>query len=94
MLPVVETQGLSKSYGKFPALHGVDISVPQGSVFALLGASGAGKTTIIKILLNMISPTSGTSKMLGVESRSIGVGELSQIGYVSENQLMPGRLRV
>jgi ABC-2 type transport system ATP-binding protein len=94
MPSVIETQGLSKNYGKFAALRGVDICVPEGSVFALLGASGAGKTTVIKILLNMISPTAGICKILGVESRSIGVGVLSQIGYVSENQLMPSRLRV
>jgi ABC-2 type transport system ATP-binding protein len=93
-LPVIETQGLSKNYGKFAALRGVDIRVPEGSVFALLGASGAGKTTVIKILLNMISPTAGTSKILGVESRAIGAGVLAHVGYVSENQLMPGRLRV
>jgi ABC-2 type transport system ATP-binding protein len=94
MLPVIETRGLSKTYGKFAALRGVDISVPEGSVFALLGASGAGKTTVIKILLNMISPTEGTSKILGIDSRSIGVDVLAQIGYVSENQVMPIRLRV
>jgi ABC-2 type transport system ATP-binding protein len=94
MLPIIETDGLSKDYGRFGALHALNIAVPEGSVFALLGASGAGKTTAIKILLNMISPTKGKAAIFGVDSRSIGPEVLAQVGYVSENQTMPGRLRV
>ncbi len=63
-------------------------------MFALLGASGAGKTTAIKTLLNLIPATSGSAVLLGVDSKSIGPRVLEQIGYVSENQAMPGRLRV
>jgi ABC-2 type transport system ATP-binding protein len=92
--PLIETQGLSKSYGRFDALHRVGIAMPQGSVFALLGASGAGKTTVIKILLNLLSATSGTARLLGVDSRKMGPSVLRQIGYVSENQAMPQRLAV
>jgi ABC-2 type transport system ATP-binding protein len=92
--PLIETRGLSKSYGRFDALHRVGISMPHGSVFALLGASGAGKTTIIKILLNLLPATGGTARLLGVDSRKMGPSVLSQIGYVSENQAMPQRLTV
>ena len=92
--PVIETLDLSKTYSRFVALHELSISVPKGSVFALMGASGAGKTTVIKILLNIISPTRGRATILGVESRAIDATTLDRIGYVSENQTMPGRLRV
>jgi ABC-2 type transport system ATP-binding protein len=92
--PIIETQGLSKTYGRFVALHEVNISVPNGSVFALMGANGAGKTTVIKILLNIISPTRGTATILGAESCAIGPTALAKIGYVSENQVLPLRLRV
>lgn len=92
--PVIETRDLSKEYRGFGALRGVSLSVPSGSVFALLGASGAGKTTIIKILLNLIVATGGSSKVLGFDSNSIGPDALAQIGYVSENQALPPRLRV
>ncbi len=68
--------------------------MPEGSVFALVGASGAGKTTTIKILLNMIAPSRGHASILGVDTRSIGPSLLSQVGYVSESQALPGRLRV
>ena len=94
MPPVIETRGLAKVYGRFDALHELDLAVPEGSVFALMGASGAGKTTVIKLLLNLLSPTHGTATILGVESRHINPAVLSQIGYVSENQAMPARLRV
>src|SRR5262249_27054431 len=52
-MAVIETHDLAKNYGKFGALHGLNLRMPEGSVFALVGASGAGKTTTIKILLNM-----------------------------------------
>lgn len=94
MSAVIETHGLAKSYGHFGALRGVDLTVPAGSVFALVGASGAGKTTAIKLLLNMIAPTRGSAMVLGVDSRALGPRELARIGYVSESQSLPGRLRI
>jgi ABC-2 type transport system ATP-binding protein len=94
MSAVIETHDLAKSYGQFGALHGLNMSMPEGSVFALVGASGAGKTTTIKILLNMIAPSRGRATLLGVDSRAIGPSLLSQVGYVSESQALPGRLRV
>ncbi len=94
MSAVIETCDLAKSYGRFGALHGIDLSMPQGSIFALVGASGAGKTTAIRILLNILTPSHGRATVLGVDSRSIGPEVLARVGYVSENQLLPPRLRV
>jgi len=94
MPAILETHNLSKAYGPFGALHGLSISVPEGSVYALMGASGAGKTTTIKLLLNILPASAGTASLLGVDSRDIGPGILSRIGYVSENQALPARLRV
>src|SRR3569833_45438 len=94
MSAVIETHDLAKNYGQFGALHGLNMSMPQGSVFALVGASGAGKTTTIKILLNMIAPSRGHATVLGVDTRAISPSLLSQVGYVSESQALPGRLRV
>jgi ABC-2 type transport system ATP-binding protein len=92
--PIIETQDLCKTYGRFVALHELNISIPNGSVFALMGANGAGKTTVIKILLNIVFPTRGTAMILGAESRALGATTLAKIGYVSENQVLPLRLRV
>lgn len=91
---VIETDNLWKTYGPFAALRGLSIGVPEGSIYALLGANGAGKTTAIKALLNVIEPSSGRATVLGVDSRAIGPPVLAQIGYVSDSQIFPGRLRV
>jgi ABC-2 type transport system ATP-binding protein len=92
--PVIETHTLTKAYGPFGALQGLDLRVPAGSVFALVGASGAGKTTTIKLLLNLIGASGGSATVLGVDSRALRAAEFSKIGYVSENQVLPARLRV
>lgn len=86
---VIETHNLVRKYGKTEAVHDLTISVPTGSVFALLGPNGAGKTTTIKVLMNLLTPTAGEARVLGVDSRKLGVNERRQIGYVSENQQLP-----
>lgn len=91
---IIATQDLWRIYGRFAALRGLDLAVPERSIFALLGANGAGKTTVIKTLLNIIAPTRGSASVLGVDSRAMDPARLAKIGYVSENQAFPGRLRV
>lgn len=91
---MIQVDDLHKKFRRFEALRGLSFSVPQGSAFALIGANGAGKTTIIKILTNILEPTSGRATLLGVDSRTLSRRELIQIGYVSENQDMPPRLTV
>jgi ABC-2 type transport system ATP-binding protein len=63
--------------------------VPAGSIYALLGANGAGKTTAIKVLMNLLPPSGGEARVFGVDSRHLGERERAQIGYVSENQKLP-----
>ena len=90
----IEIENLHKAFGRHEALCGLSLSVPEGSAYALIGANGAGKTTTIKILMNIVRPTRGTTRILGVDSRRLGVLQLQRIGYVSENQDMPARLTV
>lgn len=91
---IVKVHDLWKRYGRFDALKGLEFGVPEGSAFALVGPNGAGKTTTIKILVNLLEPSRGNASVLGVDSRSISPRELAEIGYVSENQELPGRLTV
>jgi ABC-2 type transport system ATP-binding protein len=91
---IIHAENLHKAFGRFEALCGLSLSVPKGSVFALIGANGAGKTTTIKVLMNLMRPSSGSATILGVDSRKLSPRERSNIGYVSENQDMPGRLSV
>jgi ABC-2 type transport system ATP-binding protein len=91
---IVTAHDLWKRYGRFDALKGLSFEVPEGSAFALVGPNGAGKTTTIKILVNLLAPSRGMARILGVDSHSISPRELADIGYVSENQELPGRLTV
>lgn len=86
---VIETHGLKRSFGTKEAVRALDLTVPAGVVCALLGPNGAGKTTTIKLLMNLLTPSGGEAKVLGVETRRLGVKEKSRIGYVSENQELP-----
>ena len=91
---MIQATELWKRFGNCDALKGLNLAVPEGSAFALIGANGAGKTTVIKNLMNIMEPSRGSVSVLGVDSRNISPRELARIGYVSENQDMPARLTV
>jgi ABC-2 type transport system ATP-binding protein len=85
----IQTEGLTKRFGKTDALSGVQLAVPEGSIFALVGPNGAGKTTLIKLAMNLLRPTAGTAWVLGKASETMTGRDLNRIGYVSENQEYP-----
>jgi ABC-2 type transport system ATP-binding protein len=84
----IEASGLTKTYGSLlrrggqPALRGMDLSVPAGSAFGLIGLNGAGKTTFIKILLGVVRPGAGTVRVLGGAPEDVAVR--ARIGYLPE----------
>jgi ABC-2 type transport system ATP-binding protein len=94
MDPVIQIKDMSCRFGNVEAVRNLTLEVPTGSIYAFLGTNGAGKTTTIKTLLNLIKPTSGSARILGVDSTQVGTRELAQIGYVSENQELPEQLTV
>ncbi|TXN29925.1 ABC transporter ATP-binding protein [Lacisediminihabitans profunda] len=63
--PAIETHGLTKRFGSYAAVNGIDLTVPRGAVFGFLGPNGSGKTTTIRMLLGLAVPTSGTVRLLG-----------------------------
>jgi ABC-2 type transport system ATP-binding protein len=65
--PAIHVHGLEKSYGKVEVLHGVDFDVARGSIFALLGSNGAGKTTVVKILSTLLKADAGTAGVNGFD---------------------------
>src|SRR6266567_261916 len=91
---MIEIHNLTKKFKNHGALKNLSLSVPEGSAFLVVGANGAGKTTMIKILMNLLQATSGSAEIIGVDSKRLSPKELAQIGYVSENQELPGRLSV
>ncbi len=65
MTTVIETRGLTKTYGTVRALDGLDLSIPRGGVYGVLGPNGAGKSTLFRILLGLIRPTQGAASVMG-----------------------------
>jgi ABC-2 type transport system ATP-binding protein len=65
--PAITVRGLEKSYGKVEVLQGVDFDVARGSIFALLGSNGAGKTTVVKILSTLLKSDAGTAGVNGFD---------------------------
>lgn len=94
MKTAIRTANLSKSFRGQRVLNSLDLEIPETSVFGLVGPNGAGKTTAIKILMNILKPTSGHCEVLGIESKNLGPTDLARIGYVSENQDIPGWMTV
>ena len=62
------THGLTKRYGRETALDGVDLRVPDGAVYVLAGANGAGKSTTLKVLMNLERADAGTAEILGLDT--------------------------
>ncbi|MHB8070727.1 MAG: ABC transporter ATP-binding protein [Candidatus Cryosericum sp.] len=82
---VVELSRVMKSYGTVQALNGLDLAVPQGSIFGLMGPNGAGKTTSIKLVLGLMKPDAGTVRVLGKAPGPRAVELRRRIGFVPED---------
>jgi ABC-2 type transport system ATP-binding protein len=80
----IETFGLTKNFGSKTVVDGLDLRVPTGSVFGFLGPNGSGKTTTIRMLLGLISPTSGEAKLLGESMPKAGGDVLRRVGALVE----------
>ena len=68
--PAIHVRALEKSYKDLHVLRGVDFDVARGSIFALLGSNGAGKTTVVKLLATMVRPETGTATVEGFDVRT------------------------
>ena len=98
MVNAIETEGLTKYYGKSRGIIDVSLVVETGQIFGFLGPNGAGKSTTIRLLLDLIRPTSGHARVLGLDVRrdrlaidrrvSYVPGELSLYGDMTGRQLL------
>jgi ABC-2 type transport system ATP-binding protein len=93
--PAIHVHGLEKSYKKLEVLRGVDFDVARGSIFALLGSNGAGKTTVVKILSTLLKADAGTATVndLDVATRAANVREsISLTGqFAAVDEILSGR---
>jgi ABC-2 type transport system ATP-binding protein len=92
--PLIEIRSLSRHFGQKLALANVSLTVPRGGVFGLIGANGAGKTTIIKHILGMLRAEAGLVRIFGLDPVENPVGVLGKIGYLSEDRDLPNWMRV
>ncbi len=91
---VIRVTELTRRFGAKTALASVSLSLPRGAVYGLVGANGAGKTTLIKHLLGLLRAESGSVRVFGLDPVADPVGVLSRIGYLSEENDLPGWMRV
>src|SRR5882762_4319814 len=93
--PAIHVHGLEKSYKKLEVLRGVDFDVARGSIFALLGSNGAGKTTVVKILSTLLKADAGAARVNGfdVATQAPAVREsISLTGqFAAVDEILSGR---
>jgi len=80
----IEARGLTRDFGRFRAVDQVSFRVGEGEIFGLLGANGAGKTTVIKMLTGILPPTGGKGHVAGADMRRAGQVIKERIGYMSQ----------
>jgi ABC-2 type transport system ATP-binding protein len=81
---VIYTENLTKTFGAFTAVNRISFEVHQGEIFGFLGANGAGKTTALRMLSGLLKPTSGISRVAGVDVMRNPEAVKKRIGYMSQ----------
>jgi ABC-2 type transport system ATP-binding protein len=89
--PAVLCEGLEKRYGRHEALRGLDLEVPEGSLFGFLGPNGAGKSTTLRILAGLVRASAGRAEILGVDVRR-HVKAAARATFLIENAVFPPHL--
>ncbi|HEU5208410.1 MAG TPA: ATP-binding cassette domain-containing protein [Longimicrobiales bacterium] len=89
--PALELRGVSKYYGRFPAVRDLDLTIPRGATYGVLGPNGAGKTTTIRMALRILEPDSGSIDLLG---QTLSQEGLDRVGYLPEERGVYRRMKV
>ena len=82
---IVQTNNLTKKFGKEPAVSGLDMKIPKGEVYGFLGPNGAGKSTTIRMLLGLMKQTDGSITVFNQDLRKEKIGILRKVGSLVEN---------
>lgn len=94
IMNVIETDKLTKCFGSFTAVDHISFAVGEGEIFGFLGANGAGKTTAMRMLCGLSTPTSGTGKVAGFDIYKETEQIKRHIGYMSQKFSLYGDLKV
>lgn len=93
-MSAIEAERVSYRYGGVVALDAVSLQVPEGSVYALLGPNGTGKTTLLQILSGLRRPQGGTARLFGRDVTRLMVEDRQKMSYMAESQPLPGWMRL
>jgi ABC-2 type transport system ATP-binding protein len=83
---------LTKRYGTFTAVNGIDLTVPRGELFGFLGPNGAGKTTTLRMIAGILQPTAGTVEIAGIDIARDPVGAKSRMGFIPDRPFIYEKL--
>jgi ABC-2 type transport system ATP-binding protein len=84
MPDAITTSGLTKYYGRRAVVNSLDLRVPQGSVYGLLGRNGSGKSTTIKMLMGFVRPDRGSARLLDEDVAALSAATRARIAYIAE----------
>ncbi|MBX9614226.1 MAG: ABC transporter ATP-binding protein [Caulobacteraceae bacterium] len=84
MVEAVETEGLTRRFGRHLAVDRLSMRVPEGAIYGFLGRNGAGKTTTLKMLLGLLSPTAGSARICGIDVARDRIGAARKVGALLE----------
>jgi ABC-2 type transport system ATP-binding protein len=91
-MSMVEVNRLSYAYGRVQALQNLDLTIPAGALYALVGPNGSGKTTLMQVLLGLRRAQSGRASVLGRDCATLTAADRACIGYIAEGQALPGSM--
>ena len=90
----IQAKGLTKKFGSLVAVNEVDLEVPTGQIYGFLGPNGSGKSTTIRMLCGLLTPTSGSATVLGMDTRTEAEALKQRIGYMTQKFSLFGDLTV
>lgn len=93
-MTVLEVSAVTYRYGRHVALRGVDFTVPEGALYALLGPNGSGKTTLLQLVMGLRRPHAGRVRVMGADSTALTWRSRTSIAYVAEGQPLPDWMRL
>ncbi len=89
---MIELAGLTKRYGGFTAVNGIDLSVPRGELFGFLGPNGAGKTTTLRMIAGILRPTAGTIRVAGIDINGDPTRAKGKLGFIPDRPFIYEKL--
>jgi ABC-2 type transport system ATP-binding protein len=92
--PIIETRELTRRFGPIVAVDHLNLSVPRGEIFGLVGPDGAGKTTTLRMLCGLLDPTEGSARVAGFDVAHESQSVKDQIGYMAQRFGLYGDLTV